>query len=279
MLKNIFSSLIFIVLISGPVFAGNVASIRSDSVLVRCKYGKANAVGSGVLFNRGSDAYVLTAHHVIADAPKAIKAKKPFLLEVRKEHYGPLGIKRGMTQSKAKLIAYDVARDIALLKVDDAIKFRTQTKFYLSKKSPKVGTKIWHVGSPHGTHMSNSLFDGIISYLNRNTMGMSPYPKDQINVQVIPGCSGGGVFLADSFECIGIVVIASHSQGLFVPIRQIIDWAKENNIYWVFDSSMKKGKLPNLYAKKKAKKKQTAELEGLFEHMFRDSPPLRPRLR
>jgi len=205
-------------------------------------------MGTGVLFNRDKSTYILTAAHVINSSIKAKKFKKEYSITITRELYNDSGIKIGLTTIKAEILKYSTKIDAAVLYILPKLFLKSSTKFYLEKAIPKVGSEVWHIGSPYGDRLPISLFDGIISYLDRK-IPFALTPKDQVNIQVIPGCSGGGVFFKKDFKCIGIVVILTYKQGLFVPIRQIIKWAKEEKIYYLFDS---KTTSPEVKTKKKA---------------------------
>tara|TARA_R110000851_G_scaffold292317_2_gene446754 strand:- start:2905 stop:3633 length:729 start_codon:yes stop_codon:yes gene_type:complete len=231
-------------------------------------------MGTGVLFNRDGRSYVLTAAHVLSSVIKAQKFKTDYVITMTREIYDKAGIQLGSTTLKVDLLKYNTKLDLAVLFLNPKLSLKSSTKFHVSKTIPKVGTEIWHVGSPYGDKLALSVFDGVISYLDRK-IPFAPVVKDQANIHVIPGCSGGGVFLKDDLRCIGIMVISVIHQALFVPIRQIIKWAKKEKIYYLFDPIARK---PKLKTKLEAKKKSSVGPEDvlpfdLHGHKFYGVPP------
>ena len=263
MRNSLYSLLVFLVLIPSNAYASDLVTIRNDSVLVKCDYMGRTSMGTGVLLTRDNKTYVLTAYHVVDNAIKAKKEKKLFAVTVIKEHYDSRNLKVGSTELGTSVIAYDAEIDVAILKIRGNPNFKINTKFYLDKKIYPLGSKIVHVGCPQGTALPMSLFFGRITYLGRK-IPFSTKVKDQVNFQPIGGCSGGGVFIGKDNKCIGIVVIVAFKQGLIVPIRQILTWAKGNQLYHLFDP---KAKTPPAKVKKKTLKKILGP--EMFDDLFK----------
>ena len=261
----LFAVLLFVTLV-GSATAEDVSSIRDDTVLVTCSVGKARAMGTGVLFKRDQTTYVLTAQHVIKPAEAAKLLKKSFSITVRKQFYKKNGLRDGHLEIEVELMATDHLIDVALLKVSQEGLFKPRTKFHIEASVPQLGTEIWHMGNIYGDHLPFTLLEGVISYLDRK-LPFAPVPKDQTSAQIQKGCSGGGVFLKGSQKYIGMIVIVGHDQGFFVPIRQILAWAKKKNLYWLFDLKAKKP-APKVKAKAKAKPKPKFKPRFMFPEEF-----------
>ncbi len=130
---------------------------------------KAHPLGSGFIIS--ADGYVVTNHHVIADADE-ITVK----LTDRREF-------------KAKLIGSDERSDVALLKID-----ATGLPFLHLGNSQdlKVGEWVLAIGSPFG--FDNSVTAGIVSAKGRNLPTDNYVPFIQTDVAINPGNSGGPLF-------------------------------------------------------------------------------------
>jgi serine protease Do len=129
------------------------------------------ATGSGFIID--SDGYIVTNHHVIADA-KTVKVT--------------LNDQREFT---ATVVGSDERSDLAVLKID-ASKLPT-VKLGESEKL-KVGEWVLAIGSPFG--LQYSVAAGIISYMGRSlpTEGSNYVSYIQTDVAINPGHSGGPLF-------------------------------------------------------------------------------------
>ena len=147
-----------------------VADIRVES---------AGVTGSGVVFDR--DGFVLTNYHVIngAQNDEDIAVNLP-----------------GLMQAPAHLIGYDVATDLAVLKVDVPPDRLTVAEFGNSE-GVTVGDLAIAIGSPFG--LSHTLTVGHISAAQRRLMSNDMYVPDvegvlQTDAAINPGNSGGPLF-------------------------------------------------------------------------------------
>lgn len=123
--------------------------------------------GSGVIIS--DDGYVLTNHHVVADADR--------ILVKSQDH----------NEYPAKVIGTDPKTDLAVLKID-ASKLRA-ARFADSDKV-RVGDWVLAVGGPFG--LENTVTAGIISALGRNAVGIAEYENFlQTDAAINPGNSGG----------------------------------------------------------------------------------------
>ncbi len=210
------------------------------------------AQGSGILFQRNNSTYVLTAAHIVA---KNVTITNVDDKNLNKRYifkrYDDVDITKTITlngvlvkleKSRAKVITVDEFRDLALLQVYE--NNFGKTNILLSKKLPEIGSDVYMVGNVEGQNFVNSVAQGITSYYGRQDSDREII--DQANVAIISGCSGGGIYLKNTGELLGIIsrAITNGSSGyaqssftLYVPARIIDAWAKENNIDFIFDST------------------------------------------
>lgn len=139
---------------------------------------EAQSLGSGFIIS--ADGYVLTNHHVVADADEIIVR-----LSDRSDH-------------TAKLIGADPRTDVALLKID--AKNLPTVKLGNSDKL-KVGEWVLAIGSPFG--FDHSVTAGIVSAKGRSLPNENYVPFIQTDVAINPGNSGGPLFNL-SGEVVGI---------------------------------------------------------------------------
>jgi S1-C subfamily serine protease len=131
----------------------------------------------------------------------------------------------------AKLVLFDRARDISLLRLNATAKFEQVVEFLPAKdlKAVDIFTRAYAVGCPLGNRPLPTL--GEIS-------SKSKLVADQVfwmlSAPTFFGNSGGGVYLADSCRLIGVSsmiytygkanpTVVPH-MGLFVPIETIYRW-------------------------------------------------------
>ncbi|EAR60371.1 DegQ family serine endoprotease [Neptuniibacter caesariensis] len=136
------------------------------------------SLGSGFIISE--DGYLLTNHHVIADADKVIVR-----LSDRRE-------------LEAEVIGSDERSDVALLKIDaedlPTVKVGKSAKL-------EVGEWVLAIGSPFG--FDHSVTAGIVSAKERALANETYVPFIQTDVAINPGNSGGPLFNLDG-EVIGI---------------------------------------------------------------------------
>lgn len=155
-------------------------------------------VGSGFFIS--ADGYLLTNHHVVADATDIFVT----LTDGR--------------EFKAKVIGSDQRTDVALLKIEA----KGMVSLPIGNtKSLKKGQWVMAIGSPFG--LESTVTSGIISALGRETGDYLPFI--QTDVAVNPGNSGGPLLNLDG-EVVGInAQIVSRSGGfmgisLAIPIDE-----------------------------------------------------------
>jgi serine protease Do len=127
------------------------------------------ALGSGVILTKNG--YIVTNYHVVSGATKIIV----------KTHDGK--------KYTAKLIGSDPKTDLAVIKID--AKNLKPIEIADSSKV-KVGDVVLAIGNPFG--LSESVTHGIISALNRNSIGLNAYENFiQTDAAINPGNSGGAL--------------------------------------------------------------------------------------
>ena len=158
--------------------------------------------GSGALISK--DGYVVTAAHVVGDAPK---------VKVRWSD----GV-----ETDADVVRVAKGRDVALLKTDP----RGHTPLPMRRDEPDVGDPVFAIGSDLGEKFQSSVTKGVMS-ADRVQAG---YAFIQSDVTVGPGSSGGPLFDGQG-RVIGLSVLGVREAGFiptginfFVPTRDVIDF-------------------------------------------------------
>lgn len=236
----------------------SVEELLKASVMIRCKDG----TGSGVIFKNGETDFVWTAAHVVS-SHQQIKtvidaATGQPKVSIRYADVGvsqPIfedGRKVGERLYFASIIRFsDIEQegeDLALLRVYKKRAFAGGIRFLSLKSIPRPGDKLWHIGSMSGAEGSNTLTDGIFSVAGRLRIGgmhnETCHPKvyDQISVPAIRGCSGGGVFLKSTGECVGLltegITGGVETPNCIVPARRIHKFAKRSRCEWAVNASI-----------------------------------------
>lgn len=144
----------------------------------RPKHQAPQSLGSGFIISE--DGYLLTNHHVVADADKVIVR-----LADRRE-------------LEAEVIGSDKRSDVALLKIDA---HNLPTVELGKSKDLEVGEWVLAIGSPFG--FDHSVTAGIVSAKERALANETYVPFIQTDVAINPGNSGGPLFNLDG-EVVGI---------------------------------------------------------------------------
>ena len=164
----------------------------------------AQSLGSGFIVS--PDGYVITNHHVIAQADEVIVR-----LQDRKEYI-------------AKIVGSDSRSDIALLKIESKETFPTLK--FAKPDALKVGEWVLAIGSPFG--FDYSVTAGIVSAMGRNLPRDNYVPFIQTDVAINPGNSGGPLFNLKG-EVVGVnSQIYSRTGGFMglsfaIPINVVFD--------------------------------------------------------
>ena len=170
----------------------------------RKKPRNSQSMGSGFIYS--ANGYIITNHHVIADADQIIVK---------------LNDKRELD---AKLIGSDPSSDIALLK----IKARNLKPVKIGKsENLKVGQWVLAIGSPFG--FESTVTAGIVSAIGRSLPNDNYVPFIQTDVAINPGNSGGPLFNLDG-EVIGINAQIFSRSGGFMGLSFAIPMDVANNV-------------------------------------------------
>ncbi len=128
-----------------------------------------SSLGSGVIMT--ADGYVLTNHHVIADAEEIL-----ILL-------------RDGRQSPARLVGVDPETDLAVLQVDIA---GVQPIEWAPQETVRVGDVVLAIGNPFGVGQTVTM--GIVGATGRHGLGLNTYENFiQTDAAINPGNSGGAL--------------------------------------------------------------------------------------
>ena len=152
------------------------------------------SAGSGVIIS--ADGYILTCHHVVADAKKVT-----------------VTLNSG-SKYEATHVGFDEASDLAVIRIspkaDEPLVFVEQG----CSADLVVGEKVVAIGNPLGT-LGGTVTDGIVSATERNitTSDGTNMTLLQTNAAINSGNSGGGLFNLDG-KLIGIVNAKYASAGV-----------------------------------------------------------------
>jgi hypothetical protein len=156
------------------------------------------------------------------------------------------GRRIGEQKFDARVVRYsdaDHGEDLCLLEVRKRnFVPKTTTVVFYEGEIPEIGTELWHVGSLLGQVGANSLTSGVVSQIGRviDDLGANGVVFDQTTVTAFPGSSGGGVFLKENGQYVGMLVRGSGEQfNLIVPVRRIREWAEDAKIEWAMDTDKK----------------------------------------
>ncbi|THK39151.1 DegQ family serine endoprotease [Ensifer sp. MPMI2T] len=161
------------------------------------------SAGSGVIVD-ADDGYILTNHHVVADAGEIAVTLKD---------------RRRFT---AELVGSDEATDIALVKID-ADKLTALS--FGDSGALRVGDSVVAIGNPFG--LGQTVTSGIVSALGRGGINVEGYEDFiQTDASINPGNSGGALVTADGLLVgINTAIIAPAGGnvgiGFAVPIAMV----------------------------------------------------------
>lgn len=155
----------------GPAVVAISTNTSSVSRDVSRQVQQQEGVGTGIIFSK--DGYILTNYHVVSGAQN-IKV----MLSDGKE-------------VSAKIINYDAAADVAVIKLADNTKVPGVAEFGDSDKI-QVGEPVVAIGNPLGKELLGSVTTGVISAVNRQISVENKELKFiQTDAAINPGNSGG----------------------------------------------------------------------------------------
>ncbi len=142
------------------------------------------ATGTGIIMS--DDGYIITNAHVIYDSSQQyhMGLAKEVQIVLNEDYY------EGETQFPATIVGYDVAEDIAVLKVDTTQDL-VAAEFGNSDEL-RVGELVVAIGNPLGFELFGSVTTGIVSALDREvTINDSKMNLIQTDTAINSGNSGG----------------------------------------------------------------------------------------
>ena len=198
--------------------------------------------------------YVLTAYHVVKgmlcdtlkqldeEIDKAIKDKKlpEITIDVYRQDFSTLD------EFKAEIVAFDEAKDLAILYLKTTRQFKQVARFIPKSKisQVKVFSRVYAVGCPLGYEPLPT--GGEVASLTKQMNGEKFWV---MNAPTIFGNSGGGIFLADTYELIGISsMVCVYNQviptpithlGLMVPADNILNWLDNKGLAFLYNPDIR----------------------------------------
>lgn len=241
-----------VVLLSMAVaaFAGEIEDLHKDILYPTVRIRAEGSTGSGVIFASVKnakglyDTYIMTNHHVVDGAisikeewnpltQKMVKRETRATVDVEQFKYQHLSQATGTLLIQADIMEWNKDQDLALLRLRSDDKFEAVKLFPLGKENElKIFMKVYVCGA--GTGHAPFPTRGEISSL-RDEIDNQPFYM--INAPIVFGNSGGGCFLADTREYIGIpsrVAVtftswapnAVYHMGYIIPVSRIFKWLK-----------------------------------------------------
>jgi S1-C subfamily serine protease len=165
--------------------------------------------------------WMLTAAHVVTD--ERGKVEEEIEVEVVKSQH------KSRVWAKAKVVAMDVERDVALIYVD--VEFDKLAKL-AAGDNLDIGDAIAAVGSPAGTAVTVTF--GFLTAKTTEIYGRKEGDDWQGSMTIFGGNSGGPVYDVNREEVVGIAVAGIATNGFaahiafFVPITTIHDFIEKN---------------------------------------------------
>lgn len=175
---------------------------------------------------------LVTNVHVIKGIIEAIEKKgvftKKYYMEIFKSTQYHI-------QQRAKVLCYDIAKDIAILSVEDIDIFGTG---YMYNESIKEEQSIELIGFPdyrkgQDIKIQNGFVQGIRMHENSNDRKIK-YKRHEITATIYGGNSGGPIVNKDN-EVVAVAVKGATMNGVspneIIPISEVIELAKRNGIF------------------------------------------------
>ena len=221
-------------------------SLILPTVQIRC----GGDVGAGaIVYSRPNatgayETYVLSAFHVVSEVVKKdgdSETRDP--VDVRAQEAGDAAV----VEVQADVVSYQEDLDLVLLKLRSDRRFAHITRLAPREKLKAMGrfTPIYTVGCPLGHDPMPS--KGEITNLSKDVNGRRFWI---VSAPTIFGNSGGGVFLADTRELVGVcsMVCVYHNlipvpvshMGVMVPGEVVLDWLDSQYLHYVYDPAVKK---------------------------------------
>lgn len=242
------------------VWAGEIESLHKNILYPTVRVRAEGGVGSGVIFSSEKnkdgkfDTFVMTNHHVIAGAikiteewnpleKKMLKKESRATVEVEQFKYQDMSQATGTLLILADIMEWSEAQDLALLKLRSDEQFESVLRYPIGEeKRIKIFTPIYVCGAGIGRPPFPTR--GEISSRSEEIDNLSYW---MINAPIVFGNSGGGTFLADSKQYIGIpsrIAVtfigwspnAVYHMGYIIPISRIYKWLEETGWTIIYDA-------------------------------------------
>jgi len=198
----------------------------------------------------GCQTYVLTNHHVVADAIKVreewssllqMDVKKEFNEEVKVEVFRYAeGSRQDFTDAcQAEIVAHDRNHDLALLRLKTNRKMDYVAKLYPDNGKVYIFQPIWAVGCQllHPPIVTRGEINYLDDVIDRKVYWMA-------NACIYFGSSGGAVFTEHegNYYFLGVpsrvagtwTQVVQH-MGWFVPITRVRQWIKDEKLDFLVD--------------------------------------------
>jgi len=218
---SIFSTIIMLLLRPTNNSVVNKNTLKNNiesSVYIETRTaGLKDSNGSGFIYKTDlNNAYIITNEHVI-------EGKEIVVMNNKKE------------ETKATLLGKDPYLDLAILKISR--KYASK-KVVIAKESPKVGEKVYVIGTPMSKNYLNSVTSGVLSGKNRlvktsvdGNEANWVMESLQYDAPINPGNSGGAL-LNSNGDVIGIVtmkLIQEDIEGMAfaIPIEDALKHVKD----------------------------------------------------
>ncbi len=232
--------------------SGIKKSVRHDSqsLIVETlhpsvKVSGSGGVGAGTILYSERDAsgrchtYLVSAFHVVAgyvSVKDGVEKREPVTISIYQPDL------QSMTDEVADIVVYDRKRDLVLLKLTDGGKCFKAARLATREELKEVCifTPVYAVGCPLGHSPLPSA--GEISTLNKEVDGEKYW---MMNAPTIYGNSGGGVFLTESHQFVGVsAMLCVYQQfinvpvphmGVLVPATTVYDWLDYERFEFIYD--------------------------------------------
>lgn len=227
----------------------NIDVLYNDILIpsVQVEYGT-NVGGGTVIYveklsSGNYETLILTAHHVIKKAIKKENDKEK-LDEVIIRIFGKGA--DSLKEFKSQIASYDKVKDVALLIITtkEQIVHPVKLASKANLRNIKIFTPVYTVGCPLGHDPFPT--GGAISSLNKQVSGETLWI---MTAPTIFGNSGGGVFLKETHELIGItsmictfdnlVSTPVYHMSILLPLDKVYDWLSSIGYEHVYNPSAK----------------------------------------
>ena len=226
-----------------------ITANMSSSVSIHSENDKTSSSGSGVVFINKNRTFVWTCKHVVDPSItealhiELFKKQVKFQFEVDKVkvigklHNDDMD-EAGYFYVNAKIIRFSTQDDLALLELCHTGIFKRSVSFPSNPKyTPKIGSKLFHIGSMGGLAGHHCVEEGI---QGQPGVELQDVNMDRIAMHIRSGSSGGGAFEFWSGNCIGLVARAMNekvsSQGYIVPWRKMHEFATRLDCVWALSN-------------------------------------------